>query len=378
MGNFSPMRYCIDPSVAQPIMLIDRHIGYDPEDGYGVDGADFARELMILDGMGKECINIWINSVGGLVLDGYNIITAMLKSKTKVNTYCGGMAASIAGVIFQMGRERVMADYGILMYHNPFGSENSDALKAMRDSIVTAISQRCGMSEEDTLAMMRRDTFLLAQEALEKKMCDRIEVTADMNKKRMAAATVSNDARGIYKEARAILNSILPTTKTQQNMDFKRIANRLNLNPEASEDAILAGITAIENRATKAEGDLATVRNQVTTLEGEKATLTTQLTEAKNKIEATEKEGKKIKAQALVTAAVKLGTIKNEAAVIDKWTELATNDYDGTKNLMETLPVNKNAVKIETGGEAKENQSILENQAAIEMAAIKNRLTAVK
>lgn len=372
------MRYCIDPSAAQPIMLIDRHIGYDQEDGYGIDGADFARELMVLDGMGKECINVWINSVGGIVLDGYNIITAMLKSKTKVNTYCSGMAASIAGVIFQMGRERVMADYGILMYHNPFGSENSDALKAMRDSIVTAISQRSGMSEEDTLAMMRRDTFLLAQEALDLKMCDRIEVTADMNKKRVAAAVVSNDARGVYKEAKAILNSILPTTKINNNMDFKRIANRLNLNPEASEDAILAGITAIENRAAKAEGDLVTVRNQVTTLEAEKTTLTTQLTEIKNKVETAEKEAKKIKAEALVTAAAKLGVIKNEAAVIAKWTELATNDYDGTKNLMETLPVNKSAVKIETGGDAKENATVLENQAAIAMAEIKNRLTAIK
>jgi ATP-dependent Clp protease protease subunit len=368
------MRYVIDPSAAQPIMLIDRHIGYDQEDGYGVDGADFARELMVLDGMGKECINIWINSVGGIVLDGYNIITAMLKSKTKVNTYCGGMAASISAVIFQMGRERVMADYGILMYHNPFGSENSDALKAMRDSIVTAISQRTGMTEDDTLAMMRREPFLMAHEALEQKMCDRIEVTADLNKRRMAAVAVSNDARGYFKEAGKILNSIFPTTKNNTNMDFKRIANRLNLNPEASEDAILAGITAIENRASKAEGDLATVRNQVTTLEGEKVTLTTQLTEVKNKVETAEKEAKKVKAEALVTASVKLGIIKNEAPVIAKWTELATNDYDGTKSLMETLPVNKSAVKIDTAGDSKESQSILENQAAIEMATIKNRL----
>jgi ATP-dependent protease ClpP protease subunit len=371
------MRYVIDASAAQPIMLIDRHIGYDQEDGYGIDGADFARELMILDGMGKECINIWINSVGGIVLDGYNIITAMLKSKTKVNTYCSGMAASISGVIFQMGRERVMADYGILMYHNPFGSENSDALKAMRDSIVTAICQRTGMTEDDTLAMMRRDTFLLAHEALDKKMCDRIEVTADLNKKRMAAVTVSNDARGIYLEAKNILNSILPTTKNNNNMDFKRIANRLKLNPEASEDAILAGIAEIENRASKAEGDLVTVRNQVTTLEGEKTTLTTQLTEVKNKQEAAEKEAKKVKAEALVTASAKLGIIKNEAAVIAKWTELATNDYDSTKNLMETLPVNKNAVKIDTVDNSKESQSILENQAAIEMGAIRNRLLGV-
>jgi predicted RNase H-like nuclease (RuvC/YqgF family) len=119
------------------------------------------------------------------------------------------------------------------------------------------------------------------------------------------------------------------------------------------------------------------VRNQVTTLECEKVTLTTQLTEVKNKVETAEKEAKKVKAEALVTAAAKIGVIKNEAPVIAKWTELATNDYDGTKNLMETLPVNKTAVKIDTSGDSKETKSILENQAAIEMAAIKNRLLGV-
>lgn len=370
------MRYVVDPNAAQPIMLIDKHIGYDEEEGYGINGAEFARELMVLDGMGKECINVWINSPGGIVLDGYNIYNAILQSKTKVNTVCVGMAASISAVIFQAGRERIMCDFGILMYHNPFGSENTDALRAMRDSIITMISQRCGMTEDDTRAMMNREPFLSSNEALEKKLCDSIQVSAELNRKRMAPLAAKNDAKAYFKEAHAILNNILPTTKNNTHMDFKRIANRLKLNPDASEDSILASIAEIENRATTAEGNLATVRNQVSTLEADKTKLTGELTEAKNKIEASEKEAKKIKAEALVTAAAKLGTIKNEADTIAKWQTLAENDFDGTKALLETLPVNKTATVITTGADAK-NTSVLENQVAIEMTAIRNKMLGV-
>lgn len=376
MGNFIPMRYCIDPSAAQPIMLIDRHIGYDQEDGYGIDGADFARELMVLDGMGKECINIWINSVGGIVLDGYNIYNAILQSKTKVNTVCVGMAASIAAVIFQAGRERIMCDYGILMYHNPFGSENSDALRTMRDSIVTMISQRCGMTEDETRAMMNREPFMIAQEALDKKLCDSIQVSSEYNRKRLAPTTATNNARGYFKEARTILNSILPNSK-KNSMDFSKIANRLKLNSAATDDACVEAINSIENRATTAEAELVKVKNQVTALEVEKGTLTTQLADVKNKQEAAEKEARKVKAEALVTAAAKLGAIKNEAANVAKWTELATNDYDGTKSLIETLPINKTATHIENGSDA-QAKGVLENQIAFEIAAVRNRLTAVK
>lgn len=371
------MRYVIDPNVDQPIMLIDRHIGYDETDGYGIDGADFARELMILDGMGKTCINVWINSPGGIVLDGYNIYNAILKSKTKVNTVCVGIAASIAAVIFQAGRERIMCDYGILMYHNPFGSENTDALRAMRDSIVKMISARCGMTEDDTMAMMHREPFMNAQEAIDKKLCDRIEESADYNKKRMAPVAVTNNAKGYYKEAGAVLNSILPTTKNDNYMpDFKKIANRLKLVDSANEDAIIDGIQAIENRATTAEAALVTVRNQITTLEGERTTLTAQLTEFKNKQETAEKETKKVKAQALIAAAVKIGSIKNDADTIKKWEDKAEKDYDTVKDLLEDSPVNKQSNKIDVVSDVA-NKSILENQAAIEMTAIRNRMNGI-
>jgi hypothetical protein len=119
------------------------------------------------------------------------------------------------------------------------------------------------------------------------------------------------------------------------------------------------------------------MRNQITALEGEKVTLTGELTEFKNKAEAADKEAKKVKAQALVAAAVKLCTIKNEAETIAKWQKRAEDDYEGTKELIETLPVNKVSNRIDVGADANA-AAFLENQIAIETAAIKNKLLAVK
>ena len=87
-------------------MLINKHIGYDQEEGPGIDGAIFQQELLQLDNLGKKRIQVWINSPGGLVSDGYSIYTSILKSKTPVDTYAFGSVASIAAVIFQAGRRR--------------------------------------------------------------------------------------------------------------------------------------------------------------------------------------------------------------------------------------------------------------------------------
>ena len=88
--------YTVDTSADEPIMLINSHIGFDPEDGMGVDGAQFQRELLELDSMGKKRIQVWINSPGGNVMDGYNIFSAICDSKTPVDTYAKGVVASIA------------------------------------------------------------------------------------------------------------------------------------------------------------------------------------------------------------------------------------------------------------------------------------------
>jgi chromosome segregation ATPase len=147
--------------------------------------------------------------------------------------------------------------------------------------------------------------------------------------------------------------------------------------PQANEDAVLEAINAIENRNRELESTLTAQRNQITALETEKTNLTTTVNTLKTEKEAAEKAAKKVNAEALVKAAVNLKTIKNDAETIAKWTDRAIADYDGTKDLLESIPVNQvsNRIKVgEQGNKGGAQVSELDNAVALEMARIQNRL----
>ena len=110
----------VNPDSNEPIILINDVIGCDETMGGGILGSDFEREILSLDDKGKKRIRVYINSVGGSVIDGMSIYNAIIHTKTPVDTYCVGIAASIAGVIFTAGKNRYIADYGLLMIHNPY------------------------------------------------------------------------------------------------------------------------------------------------------------------------------------------------------------------------------------------------------------------
>lgn len=376
--------YTVDPNADEPIMLITRHIGMDDDDGPGVNGEDFQKELLYLDGMGKRRIQVWINSPGGLVLDGYAIYNAILKSKTKVDTYCVGLAASIAGVIFQAGRNRVMCDYGILMYHNPFG-ENGDkdpGLEAMRQSIVKMIAARSGANEDVVTGIMKRETFMDADEALRIGFCDSIEVSSELNKKRLS--TVSNNNKGYWKESNKILNNLLP-----QKEDMKRIANKLKLIPDADEQSIIDAIVGIENKAKTAEDKAAELQKKLDDMDKDKRDKQKEyddckaeldkakkdMKDAKDKADIEEDKAKTEKAKNFVKELVKVGKIKNDAGVIAKYEAQFKADFDGTKTLVDGLTNNKNAVKIEDTviDEANKDLPTMEDSVAQDMARIRNK-----
>lgn len=360
--------YTVDPSADEPIMLIDKHIGYDEADGFGIMGDLFQKELLALDSMGKKRIQVWINSPGGIVSDGYNIYNACLKSKTPVDTYNVGICASIAGVIFQAGRKRIMADYSQWMCHDPYGGDDDKGLAAIRNSLATMIASRCGKSEMEVKAMMSKTTWIGASEALASGLCDEVQNSADVNKKR-SVSTIS-DAKAFWKEAGCIANSLLPSNQTHtKNFEMKKIANRLKLNPDASEDSVIEAIDSLEkqnadlknqvkNHATEIQNKANSMEEQekkIEDLEEELAKAKNELKELQDKAknmeeeqEKKEEEDKAAKAKNLIDGFVQQGRIKNEAEIVKNWVDKAKADYDGVKNLLETLPLNKAAAKIET------------------------------
>jgi ATP-dependent Clp endopeptidase proteolytic subunit ClpP len=242
-NNDEQFKYVVDASADEPIMLLNKHVGFDTDDGMGIDGAEFQSELLRLDTMGKKRIQIWINSPGGVIVDGFAIYNAILKTKTKVDTYNVGIAASIAAVIFQAGRKRLMADYAILMYHNALGGDESQL--GIFNAAITSMIQRSGMSREQIVKMMSAETFLNANEALKEGLVDEIEASVNFNRKAFSS-------QNTVKEIQAVCNTALKS-KIKKNSRMKKVFNTLNLIEDANEESVLAAITAIENRATLAE-----------------------------------------------------------------------------------------------------------------------------
>lgn len=353
--------YCIDEFSDEPIMLINSHIGMDSEDGQGVDGAQFQRELLYLDTLGKKRIQVWINSIGGIVMDGYNIASAILKTKTPVDTYNVGMSASIAGVIFMCGRNRIAMDYSILMMHSPNGGTNDEVLNIMQNSLATVLSAKCSLTSDEISGLMNAETFLDSSQMLEKGFATEIETTDSKNKKRMQQATDKAF------EVSQIANKLI-ITKTKKRM--LKVTNKLGLTDDANEESVLNAIKEIENKATT-----------------EKEALQAQIDEAKNsltelqeKYNALEVDNQTAKEEAqnlactnMVTDFAKVGRIKNETETIAKWVNLAKADFEGTKSLIEDLPLNAVANKIEVTTDENEVAKSGEDMMAIALKELQNK-----
>lgn len=351
------LKYTVDEGSDEPIMLVNKHIGMDDEEGEGIMGPQFQSELMYLDTLGKKRIKVYVCSPGGSVMDGMQMYNAILATKTKVDTYNGGVAASIAGVICQAGRTRYMSDYALLMMHNPSGPDDGKAspeLQAFKSSLVKMlIRKNPTKTEEDISDLMNNTTWLNSEQALTEGFADVIERSDDMNKPR--ATPTLTDAKATWKQYCNYFNSL-----NQKPQLMLKVTNFLKLNNSANEDSIVNAIEAIQNNVIaektakdKAETEKADALKKVTEKETEITNLNTEITKLKNDLkvktdaeDAAALKSKEDAAGLLIDNAAKIGKIKNDADTITKMKAQAVKDFDGTKALIEAMPINKTGMSI--------------------------------
>lgn len=358
--------YVIDSSAEKPIMLIDKHIGYDEDMGTGIDGGKFMQELLRLEAMGKKSVDIWINSIGGVVLDGQMIYSAILNTKMKVDTYCMGVCASIAAVIFQAGRTRYMSDFGSLMFHDPSGSNDRKISDTFKDMILTMVVSRCKVEREKMSEMMTATTWLMAEECIEYGLCDELIISSQLNKPRK-----QSDLVAMYKECNSYLSTIKPIV---QMNELSKVANRLGLNEAAAVGSVLSEIDRIENSL---KTEIADLKNQLSDANKAKNTALDELKTMKNKIseiERKETEARKEVAKQIVNDAVKLGKIENKEEVITTWTNKLVEDFDTTKSLIESIPAKSGSQNLKDVQNNASGVDGLPTSAASIMAEVRNKL----
>lgn len=129
-------------------------------------------------------IDVYINSYGGSVAQGFSIYNQLKNHPAKVRTICNGFACSIASVIFLAGDERIMQGASLLMIHNPFcmtmgnASElrkTADDLDKMAQVSIDLYCQTTGLDEQTIKDMMDKETWLSSSDALELGFATKVE-----------------------------------------------------------------------------------------------------------------------------------------------------------------------------------------------------------
>ncbi len=154
---------------------------------YGVvgDSCDGLDAAWVVDRVNhaSDDITVRINSLGGLVFDGFAIFNALKQSARRVTVHIDGVAGSIASIIAMAGDEIIMAENAVMMIHKPSDGtygvatelrSTADRLDMLQAQLVNIYAQRTGMSADELNPLLNAETWLTAAEALDLKFIDSI------------------------------------------------------------------------------------------------------------------------------------------------------------------------------------------------------------
>lgn len=267
------------------------------------NSAMIAQELYDIKAKGIHPV-LKINSGGGSVLGGYNIVDAV--KTTGADTHIIGIAASMAGIIAQFGAKRMANDHAIAMIHPPTGT--GDIIEMVRAGLQTALKGRSKFSEDEVLALFEdgaKDEFYNAESMEKFGLIDEIIPTHEK------AIEIGNKTKT---ELFEIYNNLINTEK----MDLD-VQNELKSLRE--ENAKISGLEA-DNKAQKEE---------LEAVKAENVTLCEQV-----------KAEQKIKAETLIKNAIESGKLKE--ADSEKWTDNAVNNFELVSDMLSEITVDNSMV----------------------------------
>lgn len=169
-----------------------------------------------------------VNSNGGLVTVGSEIYTALRNYKGKVTAEVTGIAASAASVAVMGADKVVMSPTAQMMVHKAlfnWVSGNSDdldkassALKSSDKAIVNAYVTKTGKSEDEIMDLMRNETFMSAQDAVENGFADEVmsfEAVASIDNAVLPQAVIDDYYASRSKRKQEISNMLLEIEKEE-------------------------------------------------------------------------------------------------------------------------------------------------------------------
>jgi ATP-dependent protease ClpP protease subunit len=254
--NFKFARNIVDKEFAE--MSLYSEIGGEN----GINAQRFVDELnYLVNYTGIKEVRIRINSVGGMVIEGIGIFSAIRNinnAKTAVvNTYNDGIAASIAGVIMLAGAKRYAKPYARTMVHgvsipstkeDDLTENDKAGLNSLAGMLAEVFKDYAGKDEGffADLLSNKADNWFGTKEAIALGLVDEIE--ADDIGFAPEANALSPEA--IYNRINQFHNHL-----TTQSM--KGIAMKFGLGENATEQEIIHKVSALQD-----ERDTLTAENE--------------------------------------------------------------------------------------------------------------------
>lgn len=133
----------------------------------------------------SEMLTVEINSGGGDVQAGQQIYSALKKTSQEhpVEVHVQSMAASAASLIAMAGHEVKMSPVALLMIHNcstqaagdyRVMQHSSEVLQTVNAAIRQAYMEKTGIPEDELTEMMDKETWLTANQCVERGFADAI------------------------------------------------------------------------------------------------------------------------------------------------------------------------------------------------------------
>lgn len=226
-------------------------------DGSGITAS---RVSGMLRSIGARDVVVNLNSPGGDFFEGVAIYNLLRQHKAKVTVQIMGLAASAASVIAMAGDEILMGEGSFLMIHNAWavavGNRHdflaaSEQLAPFDNAMAEVYAARSGLSVEEAAAMMDKETWIGATQAIKDGMAtgmvDRANVTQDItaqgSKKYLALVEASmaraGHSRSVRRDALKSLfsgtpgaaeNSITPSAGQDIAASLESLLNNLKGN----------------------------------------------------------------------------------------------------------------------------------------------------
>ena len=145
-------------------------------------------QMLWLDQQSDNDIQLYVNSPGGSVYDGYQILDTMNFIKSDVATSCLGMSASMGAIIFSSGQKgkRSIIPHGRFMIHQPIGgtgrSQASDIeivakeINKLKTELYTILADNSNLSIEEIEKMADRDCWMTSDETIKYGFADKLIV----------------------------------------------------------------------------------------------------------------------------------------------------------------------------------------------------------